>query len=102
MIPTIENSPKLQYYASQIRVQNFPGYAFFVGHSHFANFLRGYVSTWLTRRSYRESPVATPTPEVTDGLEPAIPGKVSGADWKLTTAILERWESGCRELVRSR
>lgn len=86
--PTKENSPKLMYYSSQIRIQNFPGYRFMVGHSHLVNLLRKRVAHYLSQASFRVERAAEPA------AKPGIPE----SDWKLTLKILERWESECREM----
>jgi len=86
--PTKENSPKLRYYSNQIRIQNFPGYRFLVGHSHLVNLLRKRVAYCLERASFRVERAAAP----------AAKTGIPESDWKLTLRILERWESNCRQL----
>lgn len=86
--PTKENSPKLMYYSSQIRIQNFPGYRFLVGHSHLVNLLRKRVAHYLSQASFRVERAA----------EPAAKTGISESDWKLTLRILERWEAECRRI----
>jgi len=83
-IPSKEKSPKYLYYSKQIKIQNFPGYRFFVGHSHFVNFLRESVSRILFNR-------------IIDDREGKREMGISQEDWKLTIKILEKWASLCRE-----
>ncbi|MFC1461801.1 hypothetical protein ACFLQR_04710 [Verrucomicrobiota bacterium] len=85
-IPTKQNSSKLMYYSSQIRIQNFPGYRFLVGHSHLVNLLRKRVAHYLSHASFR-----------VDRAEPAAKPGISESDWKLTLKILERWVADCRQ-----
>ena len=83
-IPSEEKSPKYLYYSKQIKIQNFPGYRFFVGHSHFVNFLRKRIARLLSSRIVTDS----------EETEKVV---VSPEDWKLTTKIIERWKSYCRD-----
>ena len=86
-IPTLENSPKLWYYAKQIKIQNFPGYRFFIGHSHLLNMARNYAGAYLTKKSRSKS--KKPKENKDDNKNKNL--VVSSKDWNLTTKILDRW-----------
>lgn len=92
-IPTIENSPKLWYYSRQIKIQNFPGYRFFIGHSHLLNLARNYFAGYLTRKSLAISEKHNET-ENKNNEEP----RISLEDWMLTIKILERWIAGSLQI----
>ena len=89
--PTEESSPKMRYYNQQIRIQNFPGYRFMVGHSHLVNFLRKKYAAYLTHRAF-----STQRRDQKD--RPSEGQTISEADWNLTTQILMRWDADCRKI----
>jgi hypothetical protein len=89
--PTEENSQKMRYYNQQIRIQNFPGYRFLVGHSHLVNFLRKKYAAYLTHRALTIDK-RRPEDRSNEGQT------VSEADWNLTTQILMRWNADCRKI----
>ncbi len=91
-LPTLESSPKMRYYNQQIRIQNFPGYRFLVGHSHLINFLRRKYASYLTNR-------ALSSQRKGEQGHPAQGSRIIGeADWKLTERILLRWDADCRKI----
>ena len=89
--PTEENSQKMRYYNQQIKIQNFPGYRFLVGHSHLVNFLRKKYAAYLTHRALTVDK-RRPEDRSNEGQT------VSEADWNLTTQILMRWNADCRKI----
>jgi hypothetical protein len=91
-IPTEENSPKMRYYNKQIKIQNFPGYRFMVGHSHLVNFLRKKYAAYLTHRALT---IDKRHPEDRPNEGQNI---ISDTDWNLTTQILMRWNADCRKI----
>ncbi len=92
-IPTRENSPKLWYYSKQIKIQNFPGYRFFIGHSHLLNLTRNHFASFLTRKSRSISEKRNEADN--ENNEKSI---ISSEDWMLTTKILERWITDLRQI----
>ena len=83
-----ESSPKYRYYVRQARIQNFPGYAFAIRHSHALNWLR---RRWALREFVREFGVPGESRDAA-GEEQA---------WQLTRAILTAWvDSARREDIR--
>ncbi len=92
-IPTRENSPKLWYYSRQIKIQNFPGYRFFIGHSHLLNLARNSFASYLTKKS-RSISVKRNESDKIDNRKP----RISLEDWMLTTKILERWIADLRQI----
>ncbi len=91
-LPNDGNSPKMRYYNQQIRIQNFPGYRFLVGHSHLVNFLRKKYAAYLTHRAF--------SIQKSDQKDRPNQGQriISEADWNLTTQILMRWNADCRQI----
>ena len=92
-IPTRENSPKFWYYSRQIKIQNFPGYRFFIGHSHLLNLARNYVGAYLTKKSLSISEKHNETDNKNNGKS-----RISLEDWRLTIKILERWIADSRQI----
>ena len=90
--PTEESSPKMRYYNQQIKIQNFPGYRFLVGHSHLVNFLRKKYAAYLTHRAF--------STQRSDQEDRPNEGQniINEADWNLTTQILMRWDADCRKI----
>ena len=90
--PTEESSPKMRYYNQQIKIQNFPGYRFLVGHSHLVNFLRKKYAAYLTHRAF-----STQRSDQKDRPN-EVQNIITEADWNLTTQILMRWDADCRKI----
>jgi hypothetical protein len=78
-----ESSAKYRYYGRQANIQNFPGYAFAIRHSHALNWLR---RRWAMREFVRE--FGAPGAPIDAAREKQA--------WQLTRAILTAWVESAR------